>query len=209
MDIRVLLFDFGGVIWTSVDESVVRANRDRLARSLGFKDASFMWHHFYGGEEWELTKIGRRTDAQMWSLLLKPLGLSTAPRQRAFVKELFQGVGLKPEMKNLLRELNEEYSLGILSNASDVLESLIHDQLRIGDYFTAIINSYRIQVAKPHRESYEIALERLVAKPNEVYFIDDQARNTNAAEALGIRSHVFKDVESLRRDLIRMTLLKG
>jgi HAD superfamily hydrolase (TIGR01509 family) len=209
MDIRVLLFDFGGVIWTPLDESEVRTNRDRLARRLGFEDASFMWLHFYGGEEWKLTKIGRRTDEQMWSLLLKPLGLSTEARQSAFVKELFQGVGLKPEMKNLLRELNEEYSLGILSNASDVLESLIHDQLRIGDYFTAIINSYRVQVAKPNHESYEIALERLVAKPHEVYFVDDQARNTDAAEELGIRSHVFTGVEYLRRELIRMALLDG
>jgi FMN phosphatase YigB (HAD superfamily) len=188
---------------------VVRTNRDRLARGLGFEDASLMWQHFYGGEEWKLTKIGRWTDAQMWSSLLEPLGLSTGKRQRAFVKELFQGVGLKPEMKNLLRDLNGIYSLGILCNASDVLESLIHDQLRIGDYFTAIINSYRIQVAKPHYESYEVALERLVARPHEVYFVDDQARNTDAAEALGIRSHVFTGVESLRTDLIRLTLLNG
>ena len=209
MDIRVLLFDFGGVIWTPLNESVVRTNRERLARSLGFGDASLMWQHFYGGEEWKLTKIGRQTDAQMWSALLKPLGLSTEVSQCAFIKELFHGVGLKPEMENLLRELNEKYSLGILSNASDVLESLIHDQLGIGDYFTAIVNSYRIQVAKPQHESYEIALERMDSKPNEVYFVDDQKRNTDAAEALGIRSHVFTGVEDLRRDLTRMTLLNG
>ena len=209
MDIRFLLFDFGGVIWTPLDETVVRANRERLALSLGFEESRLMWQHFYGGEEWKLTKIGRWTDAKMWSRLLQPLGLSTEASQSAFVEELFQGVGLKPEMEGLLRELNEKFSLGILSNASDVLESLINDQLGIGDCFTAVINSYRIQVAKPEDESYEIALDRLNAHPNEVYFVDDQERNTNAAKALGIRSHVFTSVENLRRDMIRLTLLDG
>jgi FMN phosphatase YigB (HAD superfamily) len=161
MDIRFLLFDFGGVLYTPLDEMVVRANRDRLARRLGFENAGSMWRYFYGGEEWELTKIGRQIDAQMWSNLLKPLGLSTETSQRAFVKELFHGVGLKPEMEYILRQLKERYSLSILSNASDVLEELIHDQLNIGNYFTAIINSYRIQVAKPQHKSYEIALDRL------------------------------------------------
>jgi HAD superfamily hydrolase (TIGR01509 family) len=209
MDIRVILFDFGGVIWTPIDEMAVRTNRERLARDLGFEDMGLMWQYFYGGEEWRLTKVGRQTDTQMWSSLLKPLGLSTEVSQKAFVKELFQGVGLKPEMEKVLRALSEKYSLGILSNASDLLESLVHDELGIGDYFTSIVNSYRIGVAKPQHESYEIALDRLDAKPNEVFFVDDQPRNTVAAEALSIRSHVFTGVGDLRRDLIKMTLLTG
>ena len=209
MDIKFLLFDFGGVISTPLDETGVRTTRERLAWKLGFEDARSMWRYFYGGDEWKLTKIGRHTDAQMWSLLLKPLGLSTEASQRVFVAELFQGIGLKPEMDSFLRELKETYTLGILSNASDVLEELIHNRLRIGDVFTTIVNSCRIGVAKPQQESYEIALDRLGAQPNEVYFVDDQARNTASAESLGIRSHVFSGVEELKSAMTELNLLKG
>lgn len=208
MSVEAILLDFGGVIWTPLDDNLVFANRERLARQLGFEDSRVMWRRFYGGNEWLLTKTGHWTEAQMWSSLLTPLGLQTEISRNTFLEELFHGVGLKPEMDDLMRELNESYSLGVLSNAGDTLESIISDRLGIAGYFTVIVNSHRIGIAKPELEAYRTALEGLEVDPDEVYFVDDQQRNTLAAETLGIQSHVFTGVEDLHQELGRMKLLE-
>jgi putative hydrolase of the HAD superfamily len=70
-----------------------------------------------------------------------------------------------------------------------------------------VANSHRIGAAKPEAESYQRALEMLGARPEEVLFIDDKDRNTSAAEALGIASHLHHDAETLVADLFSRRLL--
>lgn len=207
MPIRTILFDFGGVIWTPLDPSAVKVNRRRLAAKLGFDNATAMWLHFYRGDEWRKAKTGQWTNDQMWEALLTPFGMESPESRNAFLNELFQGVGLKPSMDGLLRQLRSTYSLSILSNASDILEWRLNKLLKIDSYFDVVINSHRIQVAKPHPEAFQIALELMQVRPEEVFFIDDQLRNTRVAEKLGIKSHVFKGVLSLKKDLQRQNIL--
>ena len=209
MAIDTVLFDFGGVIFTALDKKVLLAGRAELAQSLGFATAGEMWGRFFKGREWELTKTGHWSDVEMWAALLEPLGLNSGEMQSDFVAQLYQGVGLKPEMRNLIIELHSRWRLGILSNASDVLDSLLNDRLAIGDYFDVVVNSHYIGVAKPDRRAYEIALKRLEASPERVFFIDDQERNTRAAEVLEIRSHVFIGVADLRAELVELSLLEA
>ena len=205
MSISTLLFDVGGVIIAPLDPSAVRARRERLAARLGYADSAEMWHRFYSGPEWKAAKTGRSTEALMWEALLAPHGL-TPPQREAFVAELFAGEGVSPEMIALLDELHGRYPLGILSNASDLLEERLR-HFGVDHYFDPIINSHRIGVAKPKTAAYETALARLGVPPEQVYFIDNMERNTLAAEALGFKCHIFRDVAALREALEQLALL--
>jgi len=207
MTITTILFDFGGVLWVPLDEPKFRKKRDSLAIKLGFQDGETMWQYFYGGEEWERTKTGRWRKDQMWTALLSPLHLVTRESQDAFLEELLGGLGIKPEMEQILEQLVKTHRLAILSNASDDLEWLVNEDLGIGHYFSEIINSHRIGVAKPALETYQMALERLKVRPGELYFIDDQERNTRAAVSLGIRSHVFTTVDRFKQELVEIGIL--
>ena len=109
-------------------------------------------------------------------------------------------------MIELIRDLHDRYSLSILSNASDRLERTL-DDIQIAHFFDVVVNSYRIGLAKPDEKAFLEALAQLQVEPEEVYFIDDQERNTSAAAALGITSHIFEGIESLRAKLARLSLL--
>jgi len=207
MPITTILFDFGGVLWVPLDDAKVRNKRDKLATDLGFQDGEAMWQHFYGGEEWERTKTGQWRKDQMWTALLTPLDMITRESRDAFMEELFGGLGIKPEMEQILEQLVKTYTLAVLSNASDDLERLVNEDLGIGHYFSEIINSHRIGVAKPALEAYQIALERLRVEAEDLYFVDDQERNTMAAGSLGIKSYVFTTVDRFRQDLVEIGIL--
>ena len=54
---------------------------------------------------------------------------------------------------------------------------------------------------KPNPKFFEIALSRAGVKPQQALFTDDKPENVAAAEALGIRSHLFTDTKELARFL--------
>jgi putative hydrolase of the HAD superfamily len=206
MTIETILFDFGGVLAEPLDPPIVRQKRNELALSLGFDDGQAMWNHFYLSEIWQATKTGKMTVDEMWANLLSPLGLKSTAEQTAFTNQLFAGEGVQPLMRHLLDDLHGRYPLAILSNASDLLEPTL-DKLELTHYFDIIINSHRIGVAKPDEAAYQIALERMNRRPQEVLFIDNLERNTKAAEALGITSHLYTDVLNLVEELARQEVI--
>lgn len=206
MTIDTILFDFGGVLVEPLDIQAVIEHRNQLADSLGFDHWQEMWNHFYIGEIWQAAKTGKMTDAEMWAALLSPFGLESRAKQVAFTKKLFAGEGVRPQMRYLLDDLHGRYQLAILSNASDILESAL-EQFDIAHYFDVIINSHRIGVAKPNAAAYHLALQRLKAQPEEVLFIDNQERNTKAAEALGITSHIYTTMLNLIEELTRREII--
>jgi putative hydrolase of the HAD superfamily len=146
------------------------------------------------------------TDCEMWASLLSPFGLDSQAEQTAFTKQLFAGEGVQPQMRWLLDDLHGRYPLAILSNASDILESVLKE-FKLDHYFNVIVNSHRIGVAKPETAAYQIALQQMNRLPQEVLFIDDQERNTKVAQALGITSHIYTDVFTLLDELAREEII--
>ena len=73
--------------------------------------------------------------------------------------------------------------------------------------FRDILVSGAEKLVKPDPAIYQLALSRFGLQPERTLFIDDRAENIAAAEALGIRGHLFRDAETLRRDLTARGLL--
>jgi 2-haloacid dehalogenase len=69
------------------------------------------------------------------------------------------------------------------------------------DWFDAHVISGIEGVAKPDRRIFEILLRRHGLRPQATVFIDDQARNVNAARELGLQALNFSSAAQLRRDL--------
>lgn len=202
MTIETILFDFGGVLVEPLDIDEVCHRRNQLAHSLGFDHWQEMWNHFYTGDIWQAGKTGKMTHDHMWDALLSPFGLRDFAEQQAFTEQLFAGEGVQPTMRYLLDDLVGRYQLGILSNASDVLETVL-DQFELTHYFDVIVNSHRIGVAKPDPAAFNIALQRLNANPDEVLFIDNLERNIKAAQSLGITSYLYTNISDLTDKLAR------
>jgi 2-haloacid dehalogenase len=76
------------------------------------------------------------------------------------------------------------------------------------EWFDGTVISGEARAAKPDPRIYEALLERYDLDPGSILFIDDVAENVEAAVALGIRSVRFTDGPALRRELVRLGVLR-
>jgi 2-haloacid dehalogenase len=67
--------------------------------------------------------------------------------------------------------------------------------------FRDIVVSGEVKLLKPDPAIYYLALDRFRLRPTDVLFIDDRIINVEAAEAVGMRAHLFTTAEDLRERL--------
>lgn len=75
------------------------------------------------------------------------------------------------------------------------------------DRFRGVVVSGEEKLLKPDAAIYNLALARFGLQPHEAIFIDDNAANVAGAEAVGIRSVLFRDARGLRAELAAAGLL--
>jgi 2-haloacid dehalogenase len=76
-------------------------------------------------------------------------------------------------------------------------------------WFEGIVVSGEEKLIKPDPRIYRRLLERYAVAPSTALYIDDSARNVEAAEALGMQGWWFRDADGLRQRLIELKLLEA
>lgn len=95
------------------------------------------------------------------------------------------------EMESLIRQLKKQrYSLYLLSNVSQDFYSFQSIIPGI-DAFDGVFASSDYKCIKPEEQIYLSFFETFSLRPEECFFIDDLKENIEAAEALGMKGHVF------------------
>lgn len=75
------------------------------------------------------------------------------------------------------------------------------------DRFRDIVVSGDEKLVKPDAAIFRLALRRFGVAAQDAFFIDDNAANVAGAEAVGIRSHLFRDAATLRGEMAALGLL--
>lgn len=66
------------------------------------------------------------------------------------------------------------------------------------DRFADIVVSGEVKLLKPDPAIYFLALDRFRLRPQDALFVDDRLINVEAAEAIGLRAHLFTSADDLR-----------
>ena len=121
--------------------------------------------------------------------------------------EMFEGY--VPGVPQLIARLEERKTpLYGLSNIPAEVAQATFDAFPIIHILRDIVVSGAERIVKPDPRIYAIALARMGnPDPADVFFIDDSARNIEAAQALGFRTHHFRDASGLEQALIGEGLL--
>jgi 2-haloacid dehalogenase len=99
------------------------------------------------------------------------------------------------------------YPLYALSNWSSEMFNRIRGQFEFLDWFDDMVISSEVKMVKPHREIFDLLLSRIQGRAEDCLFIDDHAVNTDAAEALGFQTILFKSPEQLKKELAARGLM--
>jgi len=105
------------------------------------------------------------------------------------------------EVIEIIKELKENYTIGLLSNApSQYLRNILQEN-NLEQYFNEIVISSEVGYIKPSKEIFEIMLDRLGTDASSTIFIDDNKIHIKGGESLGIKGIVFKKAVQLREEL--------
>ncbi len=106
------------------------------------------------------------------------------------------------EMKNLIQGLKSDYNVPVLSNVTRIMAK--YNRMK-GRYkiFTHVFLSCDIGLKKPSTAFFRYALKKLKLRPTECIFVDDKERSFGGAEAIGIKTILFKNVSQVKRELRR------
>lgn len=184
--ITTLLFDFYGVF--QPDPYKQWLSQNNLKRVGVYKDISTQ------------LDIGQLSQDDFLTRLEDESGVSIK------YNDFYREDNLNNDLIELVKQLKKTYRIGLLSNASSTLrQKLIHNDLvTLFDY---ILISSEIGYAKPDRNVYSLALEKIKSEPEEIVFIDDNSKYTKAASESGMDVCVFKDTISFREQLVVMGLM--
>jgi len=131
------------------------------------------------------------------------LGVSIAPDEwRDLLCSIFTGE--MPGMKEMLRELKNDFSLVALTNTIDVHWAFLLKTYEILKLFDGYIVSCEEGVAKPDPAIYQMVVDRYCNGRLPYFHTDDTPEYVEAARRLGWRSEVFRSPLQFNNEALRI-----
>jgi epoxide hydrolase-like predicted phosphatase len=200
---RAVLFDFGGVLTTSVWDSFAA-----FCRSEGL-DPDAIKNLFRSDPEalkdLRGLETGELTESDFEATFGKRLGLENPD---GLIDSMFTGMKPLEPMVDAVRQIRaSELLTGLVSNSWSTAH---YDRELLAELFDAVVISAEVGLHKPQPEIYRLAAERLEVEPAECIFVDDLKENCEGAEAVGmtaIRHHDAQDTIARLTELTGLTLV--
>lgn len=189
MTIRAVIFDMGGVLLRSENES----GRRKWEQRLGLAEGELAEIVFNSPVSQKAT-VGRATDEDVWAHVAGRFGLDYETL-RQLRRDFWSGDRVDVQLADFLRHLRPGYKTAILSNAWPGARKALTERWGLHSVVDEMIISAEEGVAKPDPAIYHIALGRLGVRPAEAVFVDDMAANVEAARALGMHGVQFRTRE--------------
>ena len=114
-----------------------------------------------------------------------------------------------PGTVEIFRQLKEanRYKIYALTNWSAELFPIALERYDFLHWFDGRVVSGEEKMRKPFPEFYQLILSRFQLTPQETLFIDDNLRNVQAAEEIGLKTIAFHSPEQLKDELIQAGIL--
>lgn len=201
--VKNIVFDLGEVL--------IEFEPVKYLRQFGFDDDTNKLLSFiiFYSEEWNMCNSGgysRNTEVR--DILCKKYPQYAEKIKLVLTDEWVKMLTRKEETVAFLKELKDRnFKIYILSNLSE--ES--HNFMKQYDFFGLVdggVYSYAEKICKPDRKIYKILLEKYNLIPEETIFIDDNKKNIEVAEELGIQGVVFDNLEVVKEKVEKLIAQK-
>jgi len=198
--VKVVLFDFGGVIAAEGFREGLLA----IARSNGLPPEAFF--EMAGSLIYESGYVvGRANERSYWDLIRRRSGIGQSDADLR--KEILQRFVLRPWMLEIVRAFRRSgYLVGILSDQTQWLDDLDRRDHFFAE-FNVVFNSYHLGRGKKDPQVFDDVAKKLGVMPSEIFFIDDNEGNIQRARSRGLQALLFRDKDSFLRELAELHLV--
>lgn len=191
--IESIIFDWGGVLIDDPGPALMQYCAD----ALGVAKEDYIKAHRKFAADFQKSRI---TEDTFWACIRSELNVPK-PNTASLWAQAFKTVySPKKDMFALASCLQKNgYKIALLSNAEIPAIQYFYQQRY--DMFDVLIFSCVEGIKKPERRIYELALEKLGAKPNQTVFIDDRPNCISGAKEMGLNTILFKSVDQVKTEL--------
>lgn len=180
MSIRAVLFDFGGVLVQSFNPS----GREKWEKRLGYPPHGLA-RAVFDSDIALLATLGRVNEQAIWERLGKLHQLSAEELTQLQI-DFWSGDWLDTNLINFITSLRPSYKTAILSNAWTGAREMFVQRYHLDQYVDLMVISSEVSLAKPDPRIYQLTVDRLGVRPEEIIFVDDILENVKAARQVGL-----------------------
>lgn len=198
--IKAIISDAGGVIQVWENTPVYYD----IKHTLGLSDELFQQIYT---TLIPLLGTGNIKEDEFWKLFLEKVQTNRPlPKESLFLRQYRKNFHPTNEVLNLFKGLKENgYKMALLSNSIEP-HTEYNKQRGLYDVFDVRVISNEVGLMKPDIQIYKLVLNRLQVDPEEAVFIDDLQENIEAANSIGIKGILFRDIEDLKREMRKLNL---
>ncbi len=183
---RAVVFDFGGVLITSITHQVGQV-AERHGLPMRTMLEVLMGPHASGDHPWHRAERGELAVADIQAGLqpyAEPHGIVLRGDE---IEALMRpgGYTVVREMNDKVTELKSRgYATALLTNTFAEFRPTMERDIRFAD-FTCVVESFAVRARKPEPGIYTAAQAMLGVAADEILYLDDFHQNVDAARALG------------------------
>ncbi len=189
MPIRAVIFDFGGVLVRTEDDSGRRKWEERLGLPRGGLERLV-----FESDVSLRAMLGQEPEEAVWQNVARVLHLNAAELAE-LRRDFWAGDRLDLRLFTFLGSLRPRYRTGLLSNAWGNARAVFTGKYGLGQVLDVLVISAEEGVMKPEARIYHIVLERLGVRPEEAVFIDDIEENVDGARKAGLHGIHFRGTD--------------
>jgi len=199
-DIRVLLFDVGGVL---VQLSGIEIMQEWLGKTLTIDE---LWLKWLRSEAVRKFETGQIEPSEFAISVTREFGIAVEP-QRFLESFVSWPIGLYPGTVDMLARIPRCYRRAILSNTNSLHWPRLQGDMQLGSLFDHHFVSHLTGRIKPDAEAFEHVVESLDCKPAQVLFLDDNLLNIDAAKDIGMRAIHVRGLDETQRALTNFGII--
>ena len=194
--IKTIIFDIGGVLTFTNFENIY----NKFAEKVGVSPEFVVNYHQTHMSE---LLLGTTSLEQFFTDMAAESGKSESELQKIWFEVGLPERKVNQELINLVANLRKKYSVGTLTNLSPH-RKIMDEAMDLYSHFDYKVLSCDVGLKKPDPRFYDLALKTAKVEPEEAIFIDDYKDYVDAAAKIGIKSIIYTDNESFKRDLDKL-----
>lgn len=197
-EIKLVIFDIGKVI-LDFDHMITCGKLAKYSK----KDGKYIYDFIFNSEMLDKYERGKISSVEMFETVSSELVLDVSFEK---FKEIWGDIfSLKEGIEQLICWVKKIARIAVLSNTDEMHFDFIRDKIEIIKDFDWLFLSHEAGCRKPEKEIFEYAINKTGITPNDIIFIDDIQEFVEAANRSGINGILFKDIDTLRKDLEALT----
>jgi putative hydrolase of the HAD superfamily len=197
MEIKLILFDFGGVIASEGFQMGILKLAWKF--KLPYRDMYKIAGYKAGLESGY--KAGKIKEKDYWKIVAMELGVEEDLSRYNYV--FLDNFTPRTAMIELVRKLRADYKVGIFSDQTNWIYD-IDKKYDFFKYFDYKFISYKLGYTKHDDEFYRIPSKETGIKPEKILIVDDNPRVIDKAAEFGLNSYEFTSIKACKEYLSRL-----